>query len=219
MTSAQASRITAMVAALMLSACGSTSTAPPAGTGAPPPGIVMGCASIEAAECRFVAELIEARLPAGRGRPFAIEVTLFGCENAAVCPPTLAVRSGRAIVEYADGGEPIEVSLNGPPQQPRIAIAANTAWSGLIQPRSQRAGGTGPIAFEVGHCGLSHVVDFDGSFWVPVGQLDGDASVVINSESGHMALVGPNLAVYQGANGFSAQLARFPGPKHFWLCA
>jgi hypothetical protein len=98
-------------------------------------------------------------------------------------------------------------------------VEANTAWSGPIQPRSERVGGPGPIAFEVGHCGLSHVVDFDGSFWIPVGQLDGDASVVINGESGHMALVGPNLAVYQGANGFSAQLARFPGPKHLWLCA
>jgi hypothetical protein len=33
-----------------------------------------------------------------------------------------------------------------------------------------------------------------------------------------MALLGPNLAQYSGPTGFIAQLARFPGPKHFFLC-
>ncbi len=181
--------------------------------------MVVGCGSIEAAECRFVAEQIGAGLPAFRGRPFTIEITLFGCENQAACPKTLAFRDGMAVVEYADGGDPIQLTLHGPPEQPQIAVDANTAWSGLIQPSSPRVLGPGPVPFEVGHCGLSHVIDFDGSFWVPVGQFDGDASVVINSEPGQMALVGPNLAVYQGAAGFSVQLARFPGAKHFFLCA
>ena len=35
---------------------------------------------------------------------------------------------------------------------------------------------------------------------------------------GQMLLLAPALAQYQGAGGFTAQLARFPGPKHFWLC-
>lgn len=219
MTPVRPRRLALIVVALVLSACGfaEPSTRPSEATVAD--SLVIGCASIEAVECQFVAEQIEARLPAARGRPFAIEVTLFGCDNAA-CPPTLAVRTGMAIAEYLDGGEPVQLSLRGPPQQPAIAIDANTAWSGLIQPSSLRIGGPGrALPYQVGHCGLSHIVDFDGSFWIPIGQLDGDASVMINSESGLMGLAGENLAVYRGANGFSAQLARFPGPKHFWLCA
>jgi len=217
---AWSARAAVAVAALLVSACGLAkgSAVPSEATGPGPNAIVIGCASIEAAECQFVVEQIVAGLPAARGRPFSIEVSLYGCENPDACPKTLAVRDGVALVDYADGGDPIQLTLKGPPQQPQIAIAANMAWSGLIQPASQRVGGPGPFPFEVGHCGLSHVIDFDGSFWVPVGQLDGDASVVINSESGQMLLLGPNLAVYQGAKGFSAQLARFPGAKRFWLC-
>ena len=62
------------------------------------------------------------------------------------------------------------------------------------------------------------VVDFDGSFWVPVGQVDGEAPGIINSESGQMRLLGPNLAEYSGTKGFSMNLARWPGPKRFFLC-
>jgi hypothetical protein len=70
----------------------------------------------------------------------------------------------------------------------------------------------------MGHCGLTHVIDFDGSYWVPVGQVDGDHPTVINAESGSMLLLNPNLAEFHGDSGFMVQLARFPGPKHFWGC-
>jgi hypothetical protein len=162
-------------------------------------------------------EHVVAVLPAEREPAFSIQVQLFGCANDGPCPRTLGVREGRAIVDYADGGEPIQLSLAGPPQAPRIA-AQQGSWSGLVEPSSPRVNGFGPFPFELGHCGLSHVVDFDGSFWVPVGQVDGDAPGLINSERGRILLVAPNLAQYQGPAGFTAQLARFPGPRHFWLC-
>ena len=178
----------------------------------------MGCASIESLECQFIAEQIVAALPAARGKPFAIEIQLFGCANAGPCPPTLAAREGRAVVEYADAGEPVTVSLHGPPQTPRIAIQAGLTWSDLVQPTSPQVPGIGPFPYELGHCGLSHVVDFDGSFWVPVGPVDGDAPGIFNGESGQMRLLGPDLALYEGPTGFNAHLARFPGPKRFFLC-
>jgi hypothetical protein len=182
-----------------------------------PAEVVIGCMSVEAAECRFIAEHVVAVLPAERGPAFSVQIQLFGCANDGPCPRTLGVREGRAIVDYVDGGEPIQLSLTGPPQSPRIA-AQQGSWSGLIEPSSPRVAGFGPFPFELGHCGLSHVVDFDGSFWLPVGQVDGDAPGLINSERGRIRLVAPNVAEYQGPEGFTAQLARFPGPKHFWLC-
>ena len=62
------------------------------------------------------------------------------------------------------------------------------------------------------------MIDFDGSFWLPVGQVDGTSPTIINSESGTMRLLGPNLAQFTGTTGFTVHLARFPGPKHFWGC-
>ena len=209
-----------LVAALTFAACGPAPSASPAPspTAAAPAGLVVGCASIESIECHFVAEQIVAVLPAERGPAFAIEIQLFGCPNDGPCPPTLASRAGRAVIEYAGCGEPIMVSLHGPPQTPRIALQAGMTWSDAAQPTSEQAPGLGPFPFELGHCGMSHVVDFDGSFWVPVGPLDGDASGMINGESGQMRLLGPDLALYKGPTGFEAHLARFPGPKRFFLC-
>lgn len=208
--------------AAILSACAdpapsATATVAPSGA-AIPAAAVVGCASIEALECHFIADQIVAALPAARSTAFAIEIQLFGCANEGPCPPTLAAREGRAVIEYADAGVPIVVSLHGPRDAPRIAVQQGLTWSELVQPTSPQVPGPGPFPFELGHCGLSHVVDFDGSFWVPVGPVDGDASGMLNGESGQMRLLGPNLALYEGPTGFSANLARFPGPKRFFLC-
>lgn len=216
-------RLVAMLSAIAIAVatCGPAPTVSPTPTAAapaPPAGIVVGCASIESVECHFVAEQILAALPAERGRPFSIEIQLSGCANEGPCPPTLAAREGRAVVDYVDAAEPITVSLHGPPQTPRIAVQAGMTWSEPVQPTSPQVPGPGPFPFELGHCGLSHVVDFDGSFWVPVGPVDGDAPGMINGESGQMRLLGPDLALYEGPTGFNAHLARFPGPKQVFLC-
>jgi hypothetical protein len=178
---------------------------------------VLACIGIEEAECHFVAEQIAAQLPVARGPAFAIEIQLYGCPNDGPCPRTLAVREGKATVEYADRGEPIDFGLAGPPQAPRIAVQEGF-WLGLSEPQSPRVAGPGPFPFDVGHCGISHVIDFDGSFWLPVGLIDGDASGIINSEHGVMTLLAPNVVEFRGEGGFSARLVRFPGPKHFWGC-
>jgi hypothetical protein len=183
----------------------------------PTGGFALGCLSVGEAECRFVADRVVAAMPAGRGAPFAVVVQLYGCENVANCPRTLGARDGKATVEWADGGKPVEASLAGPPDDPQIGALAS-AWSGLNNAQSPRVAGPGPHPFELGHCGLTWQVDFDGSFWVPVGQVDGDASAAINAERGSITLTG-QTAHYVGESGFTADLIRFPGPKHVWLCA
>lgn len=173
---------------------------------------------MEDAECRFLAQQISATLPAERGPAFALAIQLYPCENPNVpCPKSLSARTGKAVVEFLDGAEPIELSLKGPPLTPEIA-QLDAFYMGLSHPSSPRVVGGGPFPFEIGHCGISHVVDFDGAYWVPIGQVDGDHPTIINSESGTMRLVGPNLAEFRGDSGFTVQLARFPGPKHFWGC-
>ena len=186
-----------------------------AGPGPAGEGFVLGCISIEAAECQSVADLVVERLPEERGIPFSIVINLYGCGSP--CAKTLDEREGAVTVEYADGGEPIDVAVHGPAEAP-VFGEIETAWSGLIEPASAVVDGPGPFAHELGHCGLLWQVDFDGSFWLPVGQVDGDAADLVNAGSGQMVLLELNLARFEADTGFTVELARFPGPKHVFLC-
>ena len=226
---------------MVLAACGTSVASPRAASGAPAaatagasapaslPGptataeaprqeLVVGCISVDDAECRFLAQQIVAALPAARGPAFAVEIQLFACENPdAPCPRSLAARTGKAVVEFLDQEEPLELSLLGPPLTPEIT-PQDAFYLGLSHPSSPRVAGAGPFPYEIGHCGLSHVIDFDGSYWLPVGPVDGDHPTIFNAEAGQMRLIGPSLAEFRGDSGFVVQLARFPGPKHFWGC-
>jgi hypothetical protein len=176
---------------------------------------VLGCISIAAAECEFVADLVLARLPDEREMPVSILINLYGCGSP--CAKSLDAREGAVTVEYADGGEPIDATVHGPAEAP-VFGEVETGWSGLLEPTSARVDGTGPFAYELGHCGLLWQVDFDGSFWLPVGQVDGDAADLFNAGSGEIVLLEPNVAQFEADSGFTVQLARFPGPKHVFLC-
>jgi hypothetical protein len=214
--------------AAAFAACQTSTPIPSQGTFAPASSeqpreeLVVGCGSIEQSECQFVVEQVLRQLPADRGAAFAVEVMLSSCkgdlDGGNACPRSLAFRDGRAIVEYADAGNPISFALSGPPQQPGLLLVVGDAWSGLIQATTEATGAAGPVPFDLGHCGLSHVVDFDGSFWLPVGLYDAGKSGFINSESGFIGLGEPDRARYRGKDGFEVQLARFPGPKHVYLC-
>ena len=186
-----------------------------AGPGPAGNGYVLGCISIEAAECESVADLVVERLPEERGTPFSILINLYGCGSP--CAKTLDARQGGVTVEYADGGEPIDATVHGPAEAP-VFGEVEMAWSGLLEPTSARVDGPGPFAHELGHCGLLWQVDFDGSFWLPVGQVDGDAADLFNAGTGEMTLLEPNVAQFEADSGFIVQLARFPGPKHVFLC-
>jgi hypothetical protein len=202
-----------LLAALAIVACGTTapSSAPA------PPEPALACIGIESAECRSVAEKVVASVRAGREDPFAVIVQLYGCEGVGLCPRTLDRQDGTATVEWIDGGEPVMVSLSGPAADPRIDRQEVT-WSGRRQATSPRATGPGPFPFEVGHCGLTWMVDFDGSFWLPVGDVDGSAIDDSDNQRGEMSLLGPDRARYASPTGFVVSLIRFPGPKQVWLC-
>ena len=169
-----------------------------------------------APDCELVAAKVVAHLPAARGTPFSILVRFIVCPD--VCAfPRGGWKDGAVTVEYSDEGEPIELSFRGPPEAPDFEPVAMT-WTGRKEPASPRVDGLGPFPFTLGHCGLLWFVDFDGSFWIPVGLVDGRAAAVNNAEAGEMLLLGPDRAQFRGESGFTVELARFPGPKHVWVC-
>ena len=190
----------------------------------PPPGAaqVVACLSISSAECDLVARAVLAVLPAERGSPFSMRVRLHPCpDEASSCPESLSGRDGTVLVEYGDENPPIEYELLGVPTQPRFVIIEQGSgiWTDPIQPGSPRADGEGPFLFEVGHCGLLHVVDFDGSFWVLQGQVEGEHQALDGAESGTIELLDAAHARYVGTGNVAFELARFPGAKRFKLCS
>lgn len=208
-------------ALLALAACNPSVTPAPTPTPpeAGPANIAVACGNIELGECRFVAARIVDALPEGRKNPFSIQITLSRCELGP-CPRSLGARTGQVLVEYPNGGDAILGRVEGPPAAPEITFDPEPPpYSDPITPSSARVAGPGPLEFEVGHCGLRHVVDFDGSFWVPVGEFDVESGQALNNqERGVMTLLGANVAEYRGTANFVVRLARFPGTKRFFLC-
>lgn len=203
--------------AFLIAGCGAQSSPSPSDEVPAPAAPILGCLGIEQGECEALARQVLGMVPKARGAPFAVLVHLYGCPKEDPCPRTLDVREAVITVEYADGGEPVLFSAKGPARAPRIRVV-EVRQNRLLDPSSPRVAGVGPFPFEVGHCGLIWQVDFDGSFWLPVGQVDGEASVIVNGESGEMRLLGPNIAEYRNGDGFVARLARFPGAKRIFLC-
>jgi hypothetical protein len=111
----------------------------------------------------------------------------------------------------------IALSRRDPPQIP-IAQPTSTGPG----PRSADAFLGDRYAYQVGHCGLRHVVDFDKSYWdVDERTLtqDDDQRFGINSDEGTITLVSTDVAVYRSSRGGEATLRRHDGPKSFFLCA
>jgi hypothetical protein len=67
--------------------------------------------------------------------------------------------------------------------------------------------------FEVPHCGLDWLVDFDGSFWEPLYAMpDRKPDSAINSDIGTITLIGPDEARYVSSTDEQASLYRVDGP-------
>lgn len=190
----------------------------PAGDPTPPPlsgARIIGCIGIDESTRSTVDDSVVKALPAERGIPASMQIQLIACDPPA-CDPTQM--HGQATFEWADGGEPLLLRFDGPRDRPTLAFVNDAIWSGLMTPTSKRVAPGVVVPFTLGHCGLLHVVDFDGSFWVPVGFL-GDDPATMNAAAGQMQLIGPDRAQFASGGKVIATLARFPGPKHFWLCA
>lgn len=206
------SRACAAILAALLAGCGPTGDpTPPLLTRAE----IIGCFGVEEAECSVVTDAVAAALPAERGVPTTMLVQLAECDPGTCGPGQI---SGQVTVEWADGGQPLLLRFDGPPDGPVFGLVKDVGWSGLLNPTSKRVAPGVVVPFTLGHCGLLHVVDFDGSFWVPVGVVHNDP-VTINAADGQMQLIAPNRAQFASGGKLIATLARFPGPKHFWLCA
>ncbi len=125
---------------------------------------------------------------------------------------------GACLASARAGGSEVAIT------SPTAAPSRDVAWGDRFpsrRPESARAVLGTASPFDVGHCGLSHIVDFDGSFWDvdPATMTNAENSQFgINADRGTMTLVAADRAVYKSWTGGEAILHRHIGEKRFSGC-
>jgi hypothetical protein len=156
-----------------------------------------------------------AALPADHPQIVAAAVQANGCASPP-CPPGLAGRGGgQVLIEYTGGAGAATVFLAL--ESGAVKYTVEQAFvTEPLQPSSATAALDGP--FSLGHCGLISPVDYDASFWDPIGQIDGDHPAVINAASGRIRLLSETEAEFRSDDGFTVRFQRRDGPKAFLPC-
>jgi hypothetical protein len=194
-------------------ASGSASpSSPPNPAEAAPPTACLGLGSEECAGVRGIA--ISTLEPADP-MPVYVQVGLFGCRVTERCPRTLAARpEGDVVIEFP-AGQAINVHVKALPDG-SIESTRGEAFGVAAEPGSVRAA-AGPAPYTLGHCGLFSGIDFDGSWWDPVGPVD-DHSDAINAADGVITLMDPDHGSFVSRGGLIVQLLRHAGAKHLPMC-
>ena len=204
--------VVAVVLVFVLAACG----ADPGPTEASPSVVErLACLSVEAGQCADIAEAIAERYR-DVGVVALLTVGSF-CQRNPCDLMRLPQPSGYILVELTGPPRIEGVSLEVAPGG-EITLADSVPQpAAIIQPASPRDG-PGPSAIDLGHCGLQSPIDYDGSLWDPVGEIDGNAPEAIGAAQGQIVLVAGERARFQSIGGFTVDLLRRIGPKAYVMC-
>lgn len=156
-------------------------------------------------------------LAAGDPAPIYVQAGPFGCGAVERCPTTLAARpEGDVTIEWPEGTG-ITVHLVVAPDG-SFQATRGEAMAVAVGPTSAPGIPTGPVAFTLGHCGVLGGIDLGGSWWDPVGPVDGDHADSNNAAAGVIIVTDPDHATFTTPAGFSVALQRRDGPKLLPLC-
>jgi hypothetical protein len=85
-----------------------------------------------------------------------------------------------------------------------------------LQPSSEGGAEVGEERpFQMGHCGLTSPIDFDGSLWAPEGD---PLALPFDMTSGTIVLVEPDRARFVSEGGLEVFLRRLEGAAAYPLC-
>lgn len=219
--------------ALFASACGGSGPSPSASTApsvvpsssptasAQPAGIDLSsvptaCFGLGADDCSRVVAQVSTIVPAGTAATY-IQVGPFGCATGQGCGPSLAERpQGDVTLEAGAGALSYHVTVAADGAQ--LTIERQDAFGVLLGPTSQAPVTAGARPFSLGHCGLWSGIDAGGSWWDPVGPVDGDHPDAINAAEGTLTIIDPDHATFTSRGGLTVQLQRHEGAKYLPLC-
>jgi hypothetical protein len=123
----------------------------------------------------------------------------------------LANRDDGSIAPAVDWATPIALP---PPTRPDFRSEFVSEEEGFrFFPRSASVREDVAYEFDTGHCGLSFLPDFDGSFWRLVDPDRADSfDLLLNQDVGAIALVARNRAIYRSSAGVELRMDRIVGP-------
>ncbi len=224
--------------AILTGACGGSAPAPSGSTGAPsaaptatpspsvvqstaPTGIDLSavptaCINLGMDDCRRITAEVAALIPAGTA-PTYVQVGPFGCPEGGGCARSLVARpQGDVTIEAGPGA--ISYHVTAAMGGGNLTIERQDSFLMPLEPTSQPPVTPGVRRFTLGHCGLWSGIDVGGSWWDPIGMIDGDHQSAINSADGTLAILDLDRATFTSDTGFTVQLVRRDGPKGFPGC-
>jgi hypothetical protein len=191
-----------------------TASAAPAGVDLT--AVPTACVGLAPQDCSRVLAETASVVPAGTVVRY-VQVGPFGCAASGACPASLAARpQGDVTLEAADVALSYHVTWTDPASG--LAIDRQDAFGVLLAPTSTPPVALGPQPFTLGHCGLWSGIDVGGSWWDPVGQVDGDHPDAINAADATLALVDADHAILASEGGLTVQLLRRDGMKYLPGC-
>ena len=98
------------------------------------------------------------------------------------------------------------------------AIAAGEPSINLGPPQSGPAIPRMWYEYHTDHCGVFSPIDFDGSYWLPVGISSDPHNDAGNPVPGRIGMVDSGTARFVSDNGVVVLLERHDSPTWFWLC-
>ena len=178
--------------------------------------VPAACVGLAADDCRRVVAQLSTIVPASSAVTY-IQVGPFGCANGEGCAPSLADRpQGDITLEAGVGALSYHVTASGGGAE--LTIERQDAFGVLLGPESQAPVTAGARPFTLGHCGLWSGIDAGGSWWDPVGAVDGDHPDAINAADGTLTILDPDHASFTSQGGLTVQLVRHQGDKYLPLC-
>jgi hypothetical protein len=224
-------RVLGLAATLVaIIACAPTGSSPvpsvssvPAGTSpsAPPDsidlsGVPTACYGLGEVDCRRAVGEVAALMPAGAAAVY-VQVGPFGCSSGEGCATTLAERpEGDITIEAGVGA--LSYHVTAAPGAADLTLTQQDAFGIRVGPESNPPVTPGARPFALGHCGLWSGIDAGGSWWDPVGAVDGDHPDAINAAEGTLTITDPDHATFRSESGFTVQLVRRDGEKYLPPC-
>jgi hypothetical protein len=194
---------------------GPSAAATPAGSATDLTSVPTACFGLGADDCRRVVAQVATIVPPGSAVTY-IQVGPFGCAAGAGCARSLAERpQGDITLEAGVGALSYHVTVSSSSE---LTIERQDAFGVLLGPESQPPVAAGARPFFLGHCGLWSGIDAGGSWWDPVGAVDGDHPDAINAADGTMTIQDPDHATFTSKGGFTVHLVRHEGDKYLPLC-
>jgi hypothetical protein len=191
-----------------LTSAPSTSTGP---TGVDLSGVPTACINLGPEDCRRIVAEIAPLVPLGPA-PIYLQVGPFGCVEGGGCARTLAARpQGDVTIEAGSGAFSFHITAAA--GGGKLTVERQDAFLISVESQSQPPVTPGPRQFTLGHCGLWSGIDAGGSWWDPIGTVDGDHPDAINSAEGTLAILDQDRASFTSNGGLTVQLVRRDGPK------